>query len=987
MMNNPQQSPAATPLVSVVIPAFNAEATLGATLDSLAAQSQSAWEAVVVDDGSTDQTASIIRERSAVDGRIVGVFARHGGVSLARNAGLDRARGDWVVFLDSDDCLPPDHLHTMLAAAASERDATLLHAGWRRFTTDGALLDENPAKPLADAFAACAQSCPFAIHSALTRRDALLKVGRFDDTVGICEDWDLWQRLARTGASFAPVPDHFVDVRLRPGSLSSDGARLLEAGLSQIRRGFSADPRVPQSDPRFVASADPAGMAPASAYFSLWSIGRIIGAAQDLEEALALVPDLQLPGNVELHAAAATLVSGLLTGNGRPMAEWNQVWPRIAAGFDHFIGWLDARDPATRQGGWLRVRVEQHVSHALPELPELRVGTLRITTRDLTSPIGDLDPGDGVERLSCRIEVAGVQIGSAALLTPGVVPARVLAQAVLDQIGRDRVFEALAALAALAALDAGRRPSLRARLKKVFARPAALDPAFAPLKVLATATADPAAASIAEATSPWRGTDEGSQGGAEWTPPDYSSPEYWETVFATRDPWEYQNAYEELKYTQTLAMIPEGAVSRALEIACAEGHFTQLLAKRVGTVLATDISRTAVHRAAERCVSLGNVTFDQLDLATDDVPGQFDLIVCSEVLYYQPDHAALTAFSEKIAVALEGGGHLLLAHGNLVVDEPEHTGFPWPHQFGSRGIGEALAAHPSLSLEREFKTPLYRIQLFRRTAEPVEPVHEIGQAAVRLPLRVASQVRWRGGREIRAAAEWNNFPILMYHRIADTGPEALARYRISPAEFAGQLALLRQAGWEGVSMARLIAALYDGKPLPERSVLLSLDDAYLDFLEEALPILHRFEFPATVFVPVGKAGGGADWDSRFGDAAPILGWDDLEILRHSDVTLGSHAVAHQALPALTAVEQIQELAASRAELASRVSAEVESIAYPFGEATRALHQAARDCGYRIGFACDDGWVQQTSNPLSLPRVEVWGGLGVDGFADLLGIKR
>ena len=168
--------------------------------------------------------------------------------------------------------------------------------------------------------------------------------------------------------------------------------------------------------------------------------------------------------------------------------------------------------------------------------------------------------------------------------------------------------------------------------------------------------------------------------------------------------------------------------------------------------------------------------------------------------------------------------------------------------------------------------------------------------------------------------------------------------------------------------------------------MLSFDDGYVDFLEAALPLLHRYGFPATLFVPTGRVGTGASWDSRHGEPASLLGWDDLRLLRHCDVSLGSHGVSHIPLPALSAVEQWRELAASRTELSVRCETEIDAIAYPFGVHSLALGDGARRCGYRIGMTCDYGWVGPDSDPLLLPRVEVTGDSGVAGLASLLGIS-
>src|SRR5262249_47247639 len=129
---------------------------------------------------------------------------------------------------------------------------------------------------------------------------------------------------------------------------------------------------------------------------------------------------------------------------------------------------------------------------------------------------------------------------------------------------------------------------------------------------------------------------------------------------------------------------------------------------------AADISQVALDRAAQRCAGLHNIEFVQLNLVKDTVPGSFDLIVCSEVLYYVGGKEELNYVSHKLADALTPGGYLLMAHANLVVDEPDRAGFDWDCPFGAKVIGETFANVPSLRLAKELRTPLYRIQLFQR---------------------------------------------------------------------------------------------------------------------------------------------------------------------------------------------------------------------------------------------------------------------------------
>ena len=237
----------------------------------------------------------------------------------------------------------------------------------------------------------------------------------------------------------------------------------------------------------------------------------------------------------------------------------------------------------------------------------------------------------------------------------------------------------------------------------------------------------------------------------------------------------------------TLALLPAQPIKRALELACAEGHFTELLAPRAGKLVAADIAQQALDRARQRCAAYPHVRYVQLDLRTDPVPGLFDLIVCSEILYYVGNRFGLAAVARKLADALKPGGHLLMAHANAVVDDASSTGFEWAVGFGAKVIGETFARVPSLEFLRELRTPVYRVQLFRRRARPVRgrqvPREVIEAATADLGGLVAS-LDFGGCAVSRseAAYTWTTrqLPILMYHRIADHGPEALAPYRVSP---------------------------------------------------------------------------------------------------------------------------------------------------------------------------------------------------------------
>ncbi|MCP5093912.1 MAG: methyltransferase domain-containing protein, partial [Chloroflexi bacterium] len=197
----------------------------------------------------------------------------------------------------------------------------------------------------------------------------------------------------------------------------------------------------------------------------------------------------------------------------------------------------------------------------------------------------------------------------------------------------------------------------------------------------------------------WHPGEQYSQENAE---PDYD-PNNWgnhfENVFhQQRDPWKYTCPYEQIKFAQTLSLLPAKSFDNVLEIGCAEGHFTTQLAPYANTLLATDISDEALIHASERCAGLEHVSFQEMDLRNGTLPESCDLIVCSEMLYFMDNELTMKQVAAKIAGALTVGGYLLTAHANLTVDDPNSSGFSWEHPFGGKRIGEIFAHTTGLQM-------------------------------------------------------------------------------------------------------------------------------------------------------------------------------------------------------------------------------------------------------------------------------------------------
>lgn len=468
---------------------------------------------------------------------------------------------------------------------------------------------------------------------------------------------------------------------------------------------------------------------------------------------------------------------------------------------------------------------------------------------------------------------------------------------------------------------------------------------------------------------------------------------YWEEVFVEADPWDYETSeYETWKFAETLSLLPAGPIGRAVEIGCAEGHLATRLAARVDRLTAIDISPTAIARARARCAEQSQVEFRVGNLVETELPQNSDLVLCSEMLFYLPLDLLRSAAC-RIAASLKVGGHLLLCHGNLVSDELDRTGFDWGHPFGARTIGSVFAALDGLEMVRQRRSPLFTVQLFRRrdrrAAPDVSPLSEDVPIPFNLALtpRLEKTIIWDGAvitrEEAKTRETANRVPILMYHSVADQGPAELAPYRMPVAKFAEQLRYLRRHGYYSITVAEWARCIREKRSLPGRPIILTFDDGYEDFLDNAWPLLERSDFTATLFVVTEKVGTSADWDELASAPLKLLGWDAVRKLADAGVEIGSHSASHKDFLTLTSEQVFDEGIRARDGLRASLGAEIDIIAFPWGRSDPAGREALRRGGYSVGLTTEGGASTLTDDPLHLPRIEVFGSDDIETFAKRL----
>jgi len=231
------------PKVSVIIPAYNAAATLPETLAALRSQTWTDWEAIVVDDGSTDQTGEIALQTA--DPRIRVLRQPNGGQAIARNCGLVAARGSLIAFLDADDWWTATALADRVAAL-EDNPAAVLAYSWTDYVDDDNQLRHPGFRDRHQGQVFTALLLNNFIENGsnpLIRRSALEQVGGFQTELIPAEDWDLWLRLAGLG-EFVLIPEAQVRYRVSDRSSSANLRRLERACNAVLERHLAkAGPR------------------------------------------------------------------------------------------------------------------------------------------------------------------------------------------------------------------------------------------------------------------------------------------------------------------------------------------------------------------------------------------------------------------------------------------------------------------------------------------------------------------------------------------------------------------------------------------------------------------------------------------------------------------------------------------------------------------------------------------------------------------------
>jgi glycosyltransferase involved in cell wall biosynthesis len=226
--------------VAVVLTTFNDADFLHEALTSVVAQRSHAAEIIVVDDGSDESPVWI---QTSFPGATL-IRKENGGLSSARNAGLQHARSEFIAFLDADDRLEPNAIASGLACFREHPEAVMVYGGHRRIAADGRQLGNDLYRaPSGDPYADFLTGNIVGMHaSVLYRREIVMRVGGFDPGLRMCEDYDLYLRLARD----YPIASHsaiVAEYRWHGRNMSMNAPQMLRTVLQVHARYREGTPR------------------------------------------------------------------------------------------------------------------------------------------------------------------------------------------------------------------------------------------------------------------------------------------------------------------------------------------------------------------------------------------------------------------------------------------------------------------------------------------------------------------------------------------------------------------------------------------------------------------------------------------------------------------------------------------------------------------------------------------------------------------------
>ncbi len=229
-----------------------------------------------------------------------------------------------------------------------------------------------------------------------------------------------------------------------------------------------------------------------------------------------------------------------------------------------------------------------------------------------------------------------------------------------------------------------------------------------------------------------------------------------------------------------------------------------------------------------------------------------------------------------------------------------------------------------------------------------------------------------------------NLPILLYHSISAKVAPPFQRWAVHPERFSEQLSFLRTEGYTPLTVSQLVEATTGGRTPLERPVVVTFDDGFADFYTDALPLLKKHDFVATLFLTTDYIGKTSRWLAAEGEGdRPMLSWEQVRELNCCGVECGAHTRSHPQLDTLRNAHAHDEIFGSKRALEDHLGKPALSFAYPHGYYSAVTKKLVRQAGFSSACAVKHAMSSQTDDPFALARIIVEADTDLATFKNLL----
>ena len=212
----------------------------------------------------------------------------------------------------------------------------------------------------------------------------------------------------------------------------------------------------------------------------------------------------------------------------------------------------------------------------------------------------------------------------------------------------------------------------------------------------------------------------------------------------------------------------------------------------------------------------------------------------------------------------------------------------------------------------------------------------------------------------------------MYHMVSDVKGNIEKNFVVAPRRFKEQMEFIVNSGYCPVTLDALMQKIDNPEyALPEKPIIITFDDGYLDNYENAFDILKTLNLPATVFIVADFIGRTNLWDFQKGASLrPLMDWSRLENLNDYGIIIGAHTLSHPFLTQLSAAAAKKEILHSKKRLEDRLGTSVDHFAYPYGDRNDLIKNLVAEAGFKSACSVKPGFNNTHTNPYELRRIEI-----------------